>query len=214
MNASTQQKLEFIRLAYKNGMRVCPPDSFFPGGRKILQALLYYELDRDSTVLDYGCGMLRAGYWLVPLLEPDCYFGIDPDGEKLYAGLDRILDTKDITRKRPKLTTKHGFRQPMKEWPAKFDFVLIRSVWPHMPTTFIDCCFQQFVSVAHRDSIMLASVKLGETDYDGEGYDDALHRHRFDTVERLAKQNGLSMRRAPSFLNFGFQRFFSFSLLA
>jgi hypothetical protein len=55
-------------------------------GRNQLSILLRNGLIFDSRVLDVGCGVLRAGYWLIHFLDPDCYFGIEPNRVILTAG--------------------------------------------------------------------------------------------------------------------------------
>ena len=42
-------------------------------------------------VLDFGCGSLRLGGLLIPLLQPDRYCGIEPETWFIDDGLDREL---------------------------------------------------------------------------------------------------------------------------
>jgi hypothetical protein len=45
-----------------------------------------------KKVLDLGCGCLRGGYWLIHLLEPGCYCGIEPNQVMLAAGIEHLLE--------------------------------------------------------------------------------------------------------------------------
>jgi hypothetical protein len=55
-----------------------PSADFEKAGREQLSYLLLAGLNPDSKVVDVGCGVLRAGYWLIHFLDPGCYFGIEP----------------------------------------------------------------------------------------------------------------------------------------
>src|SRR5213082_1830019 len=53
-----------------------PVKDFAFAGREQLAYLMDAGLKQDSQVLDIGCGVLRAGYWLIHYLDPGCYCGI------------------------------------------------------------------------------------------------------------------------------------------
>ena len=78
-------------------------------GRKILMTLLASGLFPNSKVLDFGCGCLRGGYWLIHFLERDCYFGIEPDSEMLHAGATILMEPEEIERKNPRFNFNHDF---------------------------------------------------------------------------------------------------------
>ena len=46
-----------------------PLEHFESGGREQLTYLLRAGLNPHSKVCDVGCGVLRAGYWLIHFLE-------------------------------------------------------------------------------------------------------------------------------------------------
>src|SRR5689334_15973601 len=64
-----------------------PIRGFDRGGRAQLILLLMAGLEPRSKVVDLGCGVLRAGYWLVHFLDPGCYHGIEPHEGRLRTGL-------------------------------------------------------------------------------------------------------------------------------
>ena len=49
-----------------------PPQLFESAGRLQLATLVREGLYPYSRLLDVGCGCLRAGYWLIRLLDPGC----------------------------------------------------------------------------------------------------------------------------------------------
>ena len=78
-----------------------PPNLFESAGRLQLSTLVREGLYPFSKVLDIGCGCLRAGYWLVRLLDRGCYFGIEPNVAMLKAGIDHLLTPEIVESKRP-----------------------------------------------------------------------------------------------------------------
>lgn len=68
-----------------------PPELFESAGRLQISTLIREGLNPDSKLLDVGCGCLRAGYWLVRFLDPECYFGIEPNQQMLEAGIKNCL---------------------------------------------------------------------------------------------------------------------------
>ena len=52
-------------------------------GREQLVTLLEHGLTESSYLLDIGCGNLRGGRWLIPLLAPGHYCGIEPVPERV-----------------------------------------------------------------------------------------------------------------------------------
>ena len=69
-----------------------PTWTFERVGRHGLEVLLEEGLTPYSRVLDVGCGALRLGYWLMRLLEPGHYFGIEPNREMLDVGLRELVE--------------------------------------------------------------------------------------------------------------------------
>lgn len=82
-------------------------------------------------LLDVGCGALRAGYWFIHHLEPDCYFGTEPNKKRLRVGRNRILEAEVEAEKRPRFSTDESFDFGVFGDDVRFDFVVARSVWTH-----------------------------------------------------------------------------------
>jgi SAM-dependent methyltransferase len=68
-----------------------PPQLFESAGRLQFSTLIREGLWPHSKVLDIGCGALRAGYWLVRFLEPERYYGIEPNRKMLDKGIEYVL---------------------------------------------------------------------------------------------------------------------------
>lgn len=97
-------------------------------------------LRADHRVLDVGCGCLRAGVKLVPLLQPDHYFGLDISPALLEAGRAELkaLGLLDrVARRNLRATASFdasGF--------PRFDFGIAQSVFTHLPLpAFVACLY-------------------------------------------------------------------------
>ena len=79
-------------------------NDFHDAGENQLVILTHFGLTPSSMVLDIGCGCLRGGRWLIPYLNSDCYFGVEPNLEMLeiltcFIRLEQeISDMKKLTR--------------------------------------------------------------------------------------------------------------------
>jgi SAM-dependent methyltransferase len=79
-----------------------PPELFERAGRESLVVLLENGLTADSTVLDIGCGALRSGRWIIPLLEAEHYCGIEPQREMVERGLREFVADDIVRVKKPR----------------------------------------------------------------------------------------------------------------
>ena len=57
-------------------------------------------LRQNHTLLDIGCGSLRAGKLFLMYLQPDRYFGIEPEQWLVEEGIERELGRELADRKR------------------------------------------------------------------------------------------------------------------
>ncbi len=144
-----------VEALYEAGYRVGPYDRWFAVRQQALDLLTQAGLRRDSVVLDLGCGMLRLGSALIPNLDRGCYLGIEPDEELLRAGIKHLLGEEEVRRKEPRFY--HGTDFRLSVFDTKVDFVIARSVWSHASRDMIRTTLDEFVKVAHDDSMLLAS---------------------------------------------------------
>jgi SAM-dependent methyltransferase len=129
--------------------------SFEQDGRLIFMALVRRGLTPDSTVLDVGCGALRAGYWLIHFLEPDRYLGIDPSTKRLAAAREQLLEPGLEALKRPRFSDRSDF--DLGAFGVTPRFVLMRSIWSHASKAQIGTMLDSFAVVAAPDSLLLTS---------------------------------------------------------
>lgn len=178
-----------------------PPEVFERVGREQLAVLLEFGLSPESTVLDIGCGCLRGGRWIIPLLEAGHYCGLEPQVDMVRKGLERFLDAGIAELKRPRFD--HNDRFDAGVFGVKFTHVLARSVWTHASKAQIGLMLDAVRAHGTADCMFLASMRparlfRGE-DYVGEEWVGRSHesdeggmvRHSMRWVKRAAAERGL-----------------------
>jgi SAM-dependent methyltransferase len=179
-----------------------PIDDFERAGREQLIYLLMHGLTPNSTVVDIGCGVLRAGYWLIHLLDAGHYFGIEPSVDRLTIGTTLIVEPAVIAAKQPRFDNNENFDTSV--FGRKFDFFLAYSIWTHAPKPQISTMLDNFLRDSHEDSVFLTTflpAGRGGADYNGDAWVGTSHRsqsagcifHRFSWIEEQCRERGLSV---------------------
>jgi SAM-dependent methyltransferase len=193
-----------------------PYHNFGPGGRKQTMALLYHGMNPDSKVLDIGCGSLRAGHWLIRLLDPGCYFGIEPNRAMVEAAVDILLGSEMVAAKRPTFSYRDDFS--MTQFDQQFDFYMARSIWSHASKNQIETMLDGFVATsASPKATFLASyypASADRPDYKGtewvgvshESSESGVIAHSFEWISTACESRGLIAGEARQrVFNFGAQ---------
>lgn len=89
-------------------------------GRYLFDFVVDSGLRPEHRLLDFGCGALRLGIWVIPYLEAGNYFGVDSHLGSLEAAVTYEIPLHRLEEKRPRLL-----------WNDDFAFT-------HFETTF-DC---------------------------------------------------------------------------
>jgi len=188
-----------------------PAKHFEVAGRNQLAVLLEHGLHTSSRVLDIGCGALRGGYWIMRVLDPGCYFGIEPNREMLQAGLDHLVEPDVLARAQPRFD--YNDRFDFAVFGVKFDFYVARSIWTHSSKTQLEAMLDGFVATAAPEAMMLASilpVTEKRPDYKGgawigrshESDDPGTVAHDWAWLETACRVRGLSIAETgPNVLN-------------
>jgi hypothetical protein len=182
-----------------------PPEVFDEVGREQLAALLEFGLTPESKVLDIGCGCLRGGKWIIPLLNPGGYCGIEPNAEMLQYGLEHILDPEIARLKQPRFD--HNDRFDCSVFRAQFTHMIARSVWTHADKTQIGLMLDGVARCGSPEVVMLASFRPAKwykkNDYKGTGWVGRSHEsdqsgmvcHRFSWIASACRGRGLAASR-------------------
>jgi hypothetical protein len=165
-------------------------------------------LRQEHTLLDIGCGSLRAGKLFLVYLLPERYFGIEPEQWLVEQGIDKEIGHELAARKRPKFQYSDEF--PCSSFGVQFDFILAQSIFSHASQAQIQKCLAEARASMKDTSMFAASFVEGPEDYAGDKwvYPGTI-RYRSETIERLANQAGLHCRRLDWF-HIGGQAWFVF----
>lgn len=105
-------------------------------GKQQVQYLKEHGLQPHHRFLDYGCGVLRLAYSLLPYLEKGKYVGVDIAEERLEKGRG-LISSLGIPRDSYRVFAVHDCK--LRELQGeKFDYVWASSVFTHMPIADIE----------------------------------------------------------------------------
>jgi hypothetical protein len=167
-------------------------------------------LRQHHSLLDIGCGSLRAGKLFIVYLLPDRYRGIEPEEWLVQQGIDRELGRELAERKRPRFVYERDF--PCTAFGETFDFLLAQSIFSHASIAQIRRCLAEAQRVMKPSSLLAASFVEGDADYQGSDWVyPQIVRYRATTIAQLASENGLACRRVEWF-HIGGQAWFVFFL--
>ncbi|MGV3580254.1 class I SAM-dependent methyltransferase [Brevundimonas sp.] len=94
-----------------------------------LSLLYLLGLRETHSVLDFGCGSLRLGRLLIPLLQPGRYFGIEPEAWLVEEGFTHELGQDARALKKPRFDHNRDFRTDV--FGETFDFIMAQSIFSH-----------------------------------------------------------------------------------
>ena len=98
-------------------------------GRDVVELLKRHGLKPSHRLLDFGCGPLRVGRWLIEYLNPNRYFGIDPEVWLIEMARLEEVPAKAWRAKRPRFDANGEFK--LNVFGVKFDYVIISDVFVH-----------------------------------------------------------------------------------
>jgi hypothetical protein len=196
-----QQKFEALA---RNQFYGIPVENFEFAGREQLAYLLNAGLSPDSKVLDIGCGVLRAGYWLIHFLGPGCYCGIEPHKGRLETGTHSILEPEVLKSKAPRFDTNPNFDTSV--FGEKFDFFLAYSIWTHAAKRQIQTMLDGFIRDSNDHAAFLLTFlpsSWRHADYKDDQWFGTSHEsdvpgtiaHSFRWIRAQCAQRGLTVRR-------------------
>ena len=148
-------------------------------------------LRENHTLLDIGCGSLRAGRLFIPYLRPGRYFGVEPIKWLVQKGLDEELGHAIVEVKRPTFLYNEHFE--FGKFGRTFDFLLAQSIFSHTSQAQLRKRLREASQVMTPTSIFAATFFQDERDYTGAR--NATHAgFTMDTMRNFIEEQGLIMR--------------------
>lgn len=125
-------------------------------GKDVLELLKRHGLRPAHRLLDFGCGSLRVGRWLIEYLDAGRYFGIEPNVWLVEMARREEISTKAWKAKRPTFDGNEEFNLGV--FGAKFDYVVISSVLLHAADWQIGKIIRGVGDVLTRDGVGLGDI--------------------------------------------------------
>jgi hypothetical protein len=199
-NDNVQQRAENLDRSRFFGV---PIAGFENAGRQQFILLLMSGLKPSSKVVDIGCGILRAGYWLIHFLDPGGYYGLEPSAERIEVGRTTILEPGMEQIKQPRFAMNADFDTGV--FGVPFDFFLAYSIWTHASKGQIERMLDGFLRDSTPQAVFLASVLpagLRWRDHLGDAWVGTSHEsitpgcigHDLKWIRAECRRRGLSLR--------------------
>ena len=144
---------------------VGPPQNYDIIAAMQFNLLTGVGLREHHTLLDIGCGSLRAGRLFIPFLLPGHYYGLEPNRWLVEQGVNREIGRDLVRIKRPVFNHNGEFKLTV--FRQRFDYLLAQSIFSHAPPSQIEACLREAREVMHPESIFLATYVPGPENYNG-----------------------------------------------
>lgn len=162
------------------------------------QAMTSLGLREYHSLLDVGCGSLRAGRLFIPYLLPGRYFGIEPNRAMLKAGLRAHFGVRwwrggILAARRPHFD--HSSRFDFLCFGRQFDFILAQSIISHTGPGQLEAFFRGCAAALEPQGQAFVTFMAGERDCAEPGwhYPECV-TYRAETIAAVAAAQGLSVR--------------------
>ena len=139
---------------------VGPPQKYDIVGAMQFNLLTLLGLREEHSLLDIGCGSLRAGRLLIPYLVHSRYFGIEPEKWLIEEGIEQELGQDIIRIKKPRFSNSDDFK--LSVFGQSFDYILAQSIFSHASVSQIKKCLDEASQVMTPVSIFIATFIKGE----------------------------------------------------
>ena len=156
--------------------------------------LLAAGLRDHHRLADVGCGSLRAGRMLIPYLEPERYFGVEPNRWLVEAGMEHELGRDLVRMKRPAFRFVDDFS--LSEFGTPFDFVMAHSVFSHTHPDLALTGLRNIARVLAPKGKLFATFREDEPGPEGSGWlYPEMVPYSWDRFDGIIEESGLVARR-------------------
>jgi cyclopropane fatty-acyl-phospholipid synthase-like methyltransferase len=170
---------------------VGPPEDYDIIAAMAFNLLTTLGLRQHHSLLDIGCGSLRIGRLLIPYLNREKYFGVEPNEWLVDEGIRRELGETLVQIKRPTFFFSDS-PDTISQAKMSFDFALAQSIFSHCGLDLIKGWLSAISRSLARDGALVATFLIGEEDSAQAGwiYPGCVN-YRPATMERAAKDVNL-----------------------
>lgn len=175
---------------------VGPPTQYDFMGATQFRLLTTLGLRASHSLLDFGCGSLRAGRFFLSYLDEGRYCGVEPNQWLIEDGIKNQIGNDLVTLKKPRFDHNSDFRTDV--FAQEFDFILAQSIFSHTAGDLVVAALGNFRNSLKTDGIVAATFIEGKRDFEGTGWVyPGCVEFQPATVERFAREAGLLAVRIP-----------------
>ncbi len=170
---------------------VGPPDRYDLVAAMTFNLLTTLGLRQHHSLLDLGCGSLRIGRLLIPYLNKDKYFGIEPNEWLVREGVRNEVGETLLQIKRPRFffTDSPAMLNEMKD---RFDFAVAQSIFSHCGLDLITQWISFIANSLTPSGALIATFFPSETDNTKTGWIyPGCVSYQPDTLRKVATEAGL-----------------------
>ena len=168
---------------------VGPPKEYDFMGATQFALLFALGIRETDNLLDFGCGSIRAGRFLISFLEPGRYYGIEPNRWLIEDAIDRQIGRKLIEIKKPHFSHSDTFEADVID--AQFDFIVAQSIFSHSGPALTAKALASFKRRLCPNGLCAVTFIHGEGDPpEGWMYPQIIH-YRPSSIENLIEMAGL-----------------------
>ncbi|MEP7190009.1 MAG: class I SAM-dependent methyltransferase [Roseiflexaceae bacterium] len=147
-------------------------------------------LRENHTLLDIGCGSLRGGRLALMYLLPERYFGIEPEGWLIEAGIQKEIGQDLVDLKKPSFNTDGNFT--LSVFQRSFDYLIAQSVFSHATQAQIHRCLEEATKVMTPSSLFITNFMEGPDNYSGDEWVyPGCSEFTMDFMTKLVESHGL-----------------------
>lgn len=175
---------------------VGPPTQYNFMGATQFRLLCTLGLRADHSLLDFGCGSLRAGRLMIGYLNECRYFGIEPNKWLIEEAINHQVGKDLIRLKKPQFDHNSDFETDV--FSQQFDFIIAQSIFSHTGSDLINIALRNFKDSLKPNGLIAATFIEGKAECDGNGWVyPSCVTYRPSTIRQFAEEAGLAVIRIP-----------------
>lgn len=172
--------------------QVGPPELFDVIGAQQFCVLVKNGLREHHKVLDFGCGCLRLGRFLLTYLEPFHYFGIEPNAGLVNHGLYDEAGAEVVSQAWPTIHYWADFKFADR-LGVRTDYVMAHSIITHAGLDLTQQIFEEAFGVLEINGVFVGTFFVGASDSEDVGWlGNKVAAYRPSTIARVADQVGFT----------------------
>lgn len=172
---------------------VGPPERYDLASASQFSLLTTLGLREDHSLLDIGCGSLRAGRLLLMYLNPGKFYGIEPNQWLIDDGIKNEIGRDLIELKKPVFSNDSNFT--LTTFGRTFDYMIAQSIFSHATQSQIKRCLAEAKKALNPEGIFAATFFIGESNYEGNEwvYPGCVY-YTLDYFTKMAADAGLACK--------------------